>query len=252
MTRYFAPVAPPRMLMALKENNCLGSYHLLLAHDVVAQPKAYKKVFDDLPKATIIMDNSLIELGKPADIETMLTAIETVTSNYVVMPDYLGQSLLTVEACKSFATMINKINPHSLMAVPQGTNIEEVLYCAEQLAKIEGVKAWGIPRHLTESLGTREIITRSLTRHYPKMPIHQLGFSDSIQDDIECTRMPNVMGIDSAMPIWLGLDNRDLKSYMNHHPSRPKDYWETAHELTDAVEKNLNIIRRLIQIERQA
>ena len=193
------------------------------------------------------MDNSLVELGKPAGFATMKTAIETVISDYVVMPDYLGQSLLTIEACRTFALLINRLDPHQLMAVPQGTNIEEVLYCAGELAKLDGVKAWGIPRHLTESLGTRKIITDSLTRLYPKMPIHQLGFSNNIQDDIECTRMPNVMGIDSAMPIWLGLDNKDINHYTTQHPSRPKDYWETAHESNSYVGCNLLAVRNWIQ-----
>ncbi len=247
MTKYFAPVAPPRMLLDLKETGYLGSYHLLLAHDVVAQPKAYKAVFDDLPKATIIMDNSLIELGKPADVETMLTAIETVISDYVVMPDYLGQSLMTLEACRSFVEVIDKTNPHPLMAVPQGTNIEEVMYCAEQLARLNHVCAWGIPRHLTESLGTRLMVTDSLTRAFPQMSIHQLGFSSNLLDDFECTKMPNVMGIDSAMPIWLGLQSKSIESYLVNHPSRPEDYWETAHESNSFVEMNLASTRRRIQ-----
>ena len=93
----FAPVAPPEMLLDLKEKGALGKYHLLLAHDVAARPDLYRAVFDDVHDTYIIMDNSLIELGYPVTTDVMAKACEVVIPDVIVLPDVLNDMKLTLD-----------------------------------------------------------------------------------------------------------------------------------------------------------
>ena len=243
----FAPVAPPEMLLSLKAEGLLGNYHLLLAHDVVAQEELYSEVFDQF-EGYIVLDNSLIELGYPATMDVMTRAYDIVRPTVTVLPDYLTDSRRTVEAHKGAVWAWNKEGLGPFMAVPQGRSVGEVCMCADQLARLPWIHAWGVPRIITELAGSRHEVINYLLAQGDDRKVHMLGFSDNLKDDIECAKDPGVVGIDSAVPIRLGLHGIRLEDAVNSdkpHMSRG-EYWETAKEVTPLVRENLEAIRSWI------
>jgi hypothetical protein len=253
----FAPVAPPQVLMALKDlgEHIIGRYHLLLAHDVVARPHEYKNLLP--PGSFVIMDNSIIELGYPVDAETMQEALCIVPSQVVVLPDILGESDATIEmsfvAADKYRTLLDpKI---MYMGVPQGRCLEELKYCAKEMWHIEGLGCWGIPRHITGLIGSRREFTKWIwdepEMRLPAKPrgafIHLLGFSDDMEDDILASHLPGVLGIDSAVPIRMG-QNKQLISRLQQAHTPRKDWWDTAtRHITAETIANLALIRNWVQ-----
>ncbi len=244
----FAPVAPPLMLLDLKRKGTLGDYHLLLAHDVVAQKDLYKEVFDGKyrdgsdTRPFVIMDNSVIELGEPVSDEVMKEAISIVHTDLIVLPDAIADPERTLEMSTKAALSWVSFDVNACMVVPQGTTMNEFTDSAEQLMKLPGVRAWGVPRHATSKLKTRHHLTYSLMVLRPGFSIHLLGFSDDLVDDISVARAIGVSGIDSAVPIRLGLHNIPFHTHIDSHPPRG-DYWETATTATPQVLENLAKIR---------
>ncbi len=247
----FAPVAPPDMLCSLAAHDALGNYHLLLAHDVAAQAELYNDAFhrldpeDNEPNRYIIMDNSVIELGHPVDVDTMKAACNAIPPDVIALPDLIGWPSETIRMSTEGAEVWSKLN-RPYMVVPQGQTFSELVECAEELAEIPNVKAWGIPRHATGKIGSRAPLIEACFKLRPGFDIHLLGFSDNLQDDLNCCKSLVVKGIDSAVPIRLGLHNIVLTKDLPDHPPRG-DYWETANEATPLVLENLAKIRSWIK-----
>jgi hypothetical protein len=229
----FAPVVPLQLARWLKERNALGDYHLLLAHDVLSDPHGYAEVYGDIGRSSnglIIMDNSLIELGNPISTPLLLDACHIVRAQYAVMPDKLGDAeetyMMTAAGVHELTRSAPIVKP---VFVLQGQNY---LQCMElfdrfqRLAKVHAIDYMvSVPRILGNTLGSRKHLIFKIAQAC--VPIHLLGFSNSLIDDIACSRMPGVTGIDSASPIRLALQKQELLSL--EHPSDPGpryDFWE--------------------------
>lgn len=241
----FAPVAPPLMLMDLKRKGILGGYHLLLAHDIVKQPDLYREVFHDIKDSYIIIDNSTVELGYPVSTEVMVEAKKIVNAKITVYPDHIGDKDATLNAMKEVFHEWMTAGLGPFMIVPQGQSIEEITECARAQLNFPQVSAWGIPRKHTETLGTRANITREIMRINPYIDTHLLGFSENTFDDINTALIPNVKGIDSAVPIRLGLHGIKLTKVLTAHPARG-DFFNDATEANDQAAENLALIREWI------
>jgi hypothetical protein len=247
----FAPVCPVQLYRRLKEMGdwLLGDYHLLLAHDVAAHADEYQGIFTGA--MTVIMDNSMVELGTPvvdgALVEKATKAIGV--QQIVVLPDIEGEGSETYRLSKK-ATKEWKFHEGPFMAVVQGTTLDEYVECYNHLEELPGVGFIGIPRsclkHIPSRVALVEAITRARTpRWFIGAPwIHLLGFSPIIQDDIaaaQCSRA--VMGIDSAVPTRMG-QRRQLLTLDQDDPGGRGDYWDNLHyELDPVTIANLYITR---------
>lgn len=204
----FAPVAPVHVVKAL-EPHAAGDYHLLLAHDVDANFHEYADYFTRFNNFTIIMDNSVIELGGAVDLSVVKNACRAVDATTVVLPDVLLDGKATVESCSAaletwpnaFAEIFGSSRGKGFMFVPQGRTLKEWAASAEALANHPDINFWGIPRNLVgQGIDRRDAISiaRSLNPH---RRIHLLGFSDDIIADVLAAKCPHVEGIDSAVPL---------------------------------------------------
>ena len=142
----FAPVCPAHIAAQLKNWHMLGEYHLLLAHDVAANSEAYASAYmvNRWEQGTIIMDNSIIELGDSVDLQMIKTAADTVQANVVVLPDVLLDCQGTVDRIAEALPLwqeafeigkMSSLDRLRFMYVPQGQTREEWIKCAQQLAK---------------------------------------------------------------------------------------------------------------------
>lgn len=237
----FAAVAPLGILKQLAEVDALGTYQLLIAPIVLERRDEYADFFirehDD---QFVIVDNGVIELGYALSAAQLFQAASIVGASLVVMPDTIDDAKMTVKQVRFSLSEYRKLDQSTdTMGVVQGTNDAEVMWCATQLAEA-GVDWLGVPRGLTPNLGTRVRLVKALGAAFGK-PMHVLGFSENIVDDImAATAHPLVRGMDAATPVWLGFmlasETGQWSRQLPWAPPltanfgrRPADFWQTNH-----------------------
>lgn len=255
----YAPIAAPQYLRMLKAAGLLGNYHLILAHDVVANPELYRDLFS--PNDFIIMDNSLIELGHPVDTATMLKACEFIMPTCVVLPDHLENTEKTLEATMQAgeewkAAGIEALTFNGFMAVPQGKTYDKITGCYDILKEWSehtgvAINYWGIPKAYGERNKSRMPVIEYIAGASvaPPQNMHLLGFSHNLSDDIKCAQHDCVKGIDSAVPIRLGMHGVGLSMATKKHAPRGAFFEQSAKEtmINRLVAANLNYVRHMIQ-----
>lgn len=225
----FAPVLPLSVAQKFKQENALGRYHLLLAHEVCKDPEGFSSVYGDIECGNIILDNSVFELGYPLDLEHMKFAAEFVHADVVVLPDILMDNYATLkcisEAVESWSELLD--DNISFMGVPQGTDYKDWLNCLESFRNIPRIEWIGIPKNLRTKLNISRVkAVEDCTKLFPGRSIHLLGFSNDLQDDILATRASrNVWGIDSTVPPRLGMRENKLIQLLNQEEHIPRGDW---------------------------
>lgn len=260
--KHFAPVASLDMLEHMYYTGHASRYHLLLAHKVLENTKEWMRVFGMMrawdPNMLVIMDNSLVELGAPLDCKSVAWAAKMVNADVIVLPDKLRCSSTTKEmsirALKTYREMQHAGElplQMQFMAVTQGNNSAQVASVAGVLSAM-GVGFLGVPRCLEGHEGmTRYRLVKTLQAVAFGMPVHLLGFSDDIETDIlTCGTNPNVVGIDSSVPIRAAMEQIHLAHLVQRQAQlgkRPDDYLDykptTAHPL---LGENLSYIKQVI------
>lgn len=254
----FSPVCPSGLLEGLVSLDLAGDYHLWLAHDVLDKPKQYQELKSELkeryPDLVILMDNSLVELGHPLPANDLLQAYDLVDASYLILPDALCDREWTVEHSREATKELRNIKwDVSLAAVVQGKDDMDVMRCIVQYTGINPCMIC-IPRVVTKVCGTRG---RAIQESYKTMfsrPIHLLGFSDDLMDDMSCARMPQVMGIDSSEPIRQALKGNLVDLVFNKQAGPRGDYWDTkkdeiAKAQWEMMAYNLYMIRKWISVK---
>ncbi len=226
----FAPVASLDFLKELEHRGEPQRYFLLLAHKVLEEPERWQKFFaqkrDQGTDIFVIMDNSLIELGRPLRPIQMVEAVNLVKADVVVLPDKLRDARATVNASLIAADdLAGQLSTRvKFMGVAQGETAEELYACAERLTAHPRVRYLSVPRVATAQFGSRIELVKHLDRLGCR--IHLLGFSEDLADDIDaCHAGENVIGIDSTEPLRMGLAGLHIKDKGPVAvPERPKDW----------------------------
>lgn len=250
----YGPVCPLPVARRMKEEGILGNYHLLLAHDVVKDPKGYAEVYMD-PNNFIIMDNSAAELKAPVDYEMLLEAGLAVDADCLVLPDFLLDGPATIGGHVEGYEKLEHLWPNDFMALPQGDSIGVWHWCANVLLEImpKRVRYWGIPRNFQEKLRTSRqvaVMMMSMIDTNPNHKFHLFGFSDSLWDDLCSARLkystePRLMGIDSAVPVRMGYNGVGLHPLQND-PGPRGNWWDEPGEYNPLVKQNMDNIRKWI------
>lgn len=252
----FSPVAPASILQKLQQHGTLGYYHLLIASDVLEFQTQYRQVFRNLKRVFVIVDNGLIERGASLPAAALLTAAEVVAASTIVLPDQLrsAQETARLSVTAAHELQLAAGRPLNLLAVAQGNTISEMLVCAAAiLNEVPSVRYLAVPRVAQQVLGSRCEIVRKL-RYAFGLSIHLLGFSDDLADDVAASCLPGVLGVDSATPIWLGLQNILLPSKppsSNSYGPRPQDFWQQT-EINQEVLDNIATARRWFDVPMSA
>jgi len=240
----FCIVAPIQVLEGLERAQEVGLNHLVLAHDIVKHPERYHDVFEPISKfhhRIVILDSGVIETGLNPHLEVMLAACREVIPTFVVLPDILLDSKATIASCSTALKEWPGKFPikTQFMLIPQGKTIEEFTECAEYFTN-GPIAAWGCPRNLVKQIGTRERANQILHTLNPTRPIHMMGFSDSIYDDILSAKycgLP-IMSIDSAVPL-----RYPSRIQLTTKPGPRDDTWWRHGMVTDQTIGNLKIVR---------
>lgn len=252
MTQY-APVGNTHIHRQLDSLGILGDYHLLLTHMIMgkrgsqAQDFWSKWISDGTSALDITMDNSVVELGDAMDFSKVIEAAKRVGAQHVVLPDVINDARGTAdageEAMNEHAETLAEAGIAPL-GIPQGLDVDELLECAKELVAV-GVKRLGVTRYITEgSIGSRIDVTRALWKAH-KLPMHLFGFSGNLLDDLTASRLPGVIGIDSAMPIWYGYAGHTLPDSPRKidYGSRPPEYEHEDRDITHQARANVDRVR---------
>lgn len=258
MTPEVAIVAPLEIHKRLDAAGILGKYQLLLAHEVLAQPEEYSRFWRAQKDQVIIMDNSLIELGKPLPMEAILEAGELTRAQIVVLPDVLGDRIKTYELfSKAWETLeaLKNTNEYAMkvrtLGVAQGHSHVDVFSCGRDMIRA-GATMISVPRHIADTMRSRYLPTSMLARY--GIPMHLLGFSNHLFDDFLCTAIKGVAGIDSALPVWYGLKGQILPKVPPeaiNYGRRPEEYSKFK-TITPEVIENVRRVREWGNIVRPA
>lgn len=258
----FAPVVPLGVQKQLTDEGIMGDYHLLLAHLILENPTEWQQYYIDNPDCFVIMDNSLIELGKALPSAQILAAAQLVRAKALILPDFLLETEKTIEASVAGARSIGWLpSGMKYLGVVQGTTIQEIDTCIRQfIHEIPQLGYLSIPRVVTKALGSRmPAIQRAsfiMAEYGQQYPIHLLGFSDNLVDDMKCCTHPDVMGIDSAMPVWAS-----IKPYRFSSPTmvealnlgkRPEYFMKQTHfddPIFDRIKFNLKRVREWMEVK---
>lgn len=248
----FAPVAPIQVVSKLSPSAC-GDYHLLLAHDVADKSQAYGRFFGNIHQPTIIMDNSVIELGNAVDLNVIKKACTAVDSTTVVLPDVLEDAKATVESCsnaiptwtQAFKDLGFANSRRGFMIVPQGKTLAEFAWCASQFADNPEINFWGVPRNVVALHGSRRGAIDIVSAINPNRRIHMLGFSEDICDDVRCAKDRRVEGIDSAVPLRSGSLSIGM-AFNLELPKRDPAWFDTAVHVP-LMDENIETYKRWIR-----
>jgi hypothetical protein len=226
-----------------------GSYHLLLAHHTVEEEAAFRELFERIEadkhfgdgELTIIMDNSIVELGDAVDAAMVAHAVAIIEEScprarvYPVLPDVMGKGDATRNiVAENYEDWVSLIGGSGFMVVCQGETFEDfkaTLDYAVALPKVEWV---GVPRILVSQIGTRAEATQAAIA--TGKCVHLLGFSDNMEDDIACARIPNVSGIDSAVPLRLADVFTPYIATEKRDPNWFRDAVVTPHMISNLIE----------------
>jgi hypothetical protein len=248
----YAPVVPLTIAQILDSIQMLGDYHLLLAHDVMASDRKrtdYGWIYGNnlrktYPNATIIMDNSVIELGDAVSYDTVRQAALTVNADYQVAFDVLLDAEATIEGGKrtleDYRDQVKYRPIVPLMGVVQGKTIDECMKVAEFYAQNPEFHGICVPRCLTAQLGSRLPISSMLYSKYRNRfrTWHMMGFSDSLLDDFITARVGFFDGIDSAAPIRNAINGQKF-DLMHFNPGPRGTFWDTPVDQAQAQIRNM-------------
>ncbi|PHR94842.1 MAG: hypothetical protein COA78_31405 [Blastopirellula sp.] len=256
----YSPIAPISILEDLESRGVLGNYLLLLAQDVFAHESRYIQLLHKVRdrhsgEGFVILDNGAVELGSPVlpkDLEGIAIALKV---DCYVLPDVLGDMMGTLQLLQDSLEDIRRIGI-PIMRVPQGDTSEQVVRCIEAImASTTGLcnhpkygELWSVPRWIANKFGSRLPTIQFINNFAHEPSIHLLGMSTQFKDDIRATSLPNVIGIDSANPVVLGLAQKNMGiSFVDGgitHDDRA-DLWQRT-EATSCVVDNMQFVRHCI------
>jgi hypothetical protein len=242
----FLSVAPINIIQKMDEvdRENRSKRYLLLAHDVVKAENRhhYNAIFGGHRNTLdhIIMDNSAYELKAAVDTEMVWDAVAVCRPTCVVMPDFYLEGKRTLDAVRDVYEdwLKRRLAFHQrynhwvqFMVLPQGSSMNEWVWCCEQLAKLPKIEYWGIPRNVRDHLASsRRFAIQVASAFDSAKRIHLFGFTDDYLDDMLCARCSEkVVSIDSTTPVRagsLGIDFEVAPGQMDL-PKRG-DWWDTA------------------------
>lgn len=243
----FAVISP---IPLLRKYAVVSDYHMALTH-LVLESEEYANFYKERRERGdyVILDNSLIELGEAADIDTVLKAAEIIKPNEVILPDCFRNGKRTIEMIEDALYHFgNEFRKYKLMAVAQGLNYDEWLDCHDELVTFEEVSCIGIPKvssTFPDLISGRYDLCCKLNngRYKPDKEYHLLGVWDNPYPEISgISAYKWVRGVDTVLPVLMGtmgIAFNDIDGMLIERPKRAVDFHSSFDPFPDIVERNI-------------
>lgn len=171
---------------------------LYLAHQILKEPERFRFLSKDYLNYTNkyykILDNSAFELKEGLSLDKIIEASKIIGANEIVLPDIYKSS-------NSFETTLNALYEYKksrfsyglkLAAVAQGSNMEELKDCINQILSLKEINTIMLPKWSTfcneenGPLNGRRILTKYIIEQSKKYninkEIHWLGLGIGISE----------------------------------------------------------------------
>ena len=192
-----------------------------------------------------IVDNSVNEEGEPTSINDLIKVFKEVGGTYLVSPDWIGNSTKTINA---YLECITKVKPEQVIGVVQGSTFEEAFSCLEKYGSFVAVPydICSKKRDPPWLMGLRRAL---LISNIPSdRTVHLLGFT-SLDEFFWYKNKPNVISIDTGIPVMLGLQGKDI---LDELESKEAPTYNTMKELKlsqkewTGICRNIALLRKYI------
>lgn len=185
-----------------------ADFDWVLTH-LVLKDETYSKYYSESTNIKFV-DNSVNELGEPCSLEELKEAFDRVNGTYMVSPDWIGDYKRTAE---TYRECVEKFGKDLMIPVLQGSTFEEAIKCLNYYIRLEA-KNIAVPYDICSSkkdppwlMGLRRALV--VSRIPNSLYVHLLGF-DNIDEFFWYYGVPNIGGIDTGIPIMLGLQGLDI------------------------------------------
>jgi hypothetical protein len=218
--------------------------------------KFYQKKAAELGQY-VILDNDAYE-GSAVSIERTFLAIDIIQPQEVVLRDVLDNCLDTIissfQAKEAIVARYGARPPFQIMAIPQGNNFGEWLYCLSQVYNLGD--CIGVPRRQADRMNTwlphvRAI--KSLWYERGHKPIHLFGAPHKWQcaAEVEKTFPSSVRGTDTAKPIHYAISEMPLDPDVDvpAMPRRPINFftYELSPPQLALAQYNINRFKDMVK-----
>ena len=190
-----------------------------------------------------IMDNSLIELGGAVNLDKVLAAAKKHHVQEIILPDVFRKSKDTLESVKkSIDTLYkeNEISSFRLMAVAQGSTVEEFAHCFEELCKIPEIHCIGIPKVTEELMSSGRPGLENLWQGCPKS-IHLLGVWTNLSELLEYKNPALIRSVDTCIPALL---SKTTSNAWTRRPEKTIDLYKDSINEENYVEIMAQLAKR--------
>lgn len=221
-----------------------ADFDWVLGHKVL-EDKEYAEYHLNSNRLKFI-DNSVNEVGEPLSTEDLKKVWGLVKGTYIVSPDWIGGARKTLDA---YQECLKEFGRERIVGVVQGQVFEEALNCVE----VYGPGWIAVPYDICSKRNDppwlmalmRALIICNIP---PDRHIHLLGLT-SLKEFYWYINRPNVLSIDTGVPILLGLQGKDILEPLESKEEATYNQMEKI-ELTQigwtAIMRNIALLRRYL------
>jgi len=221
-----------------------ADFDWILGHKVL-EDEEYARHYADSTKVKFV-DNSVNEVGEPLLVEDLRKIFDLVGGSYVVSPDWVGDKVKTIVA---FQECSKEFGRPRTVGVVQGSSFEEALGCAELYGPGWIAVPYDVCSKKTDPpwlmAMRRALVVCNIP---PERHIHLLGFT-SLEEFYWYTGRPEVVSMDTGVPVLLGLQGKDILEPLETKEVATYNQMEQM-ELTQtgwtAICRNIALLRRYL------
>lgn len=243
---HIALITPTSMLEYLCSTS---KVQMCLAHRVLSD-EPYARFYRQASTAgqSVIMDNSLWELGEAMNLDKLIEACQLVKPLELIIPDVFRDGPATLKSFNDFtfqAVAAGMGGPCSEeypwqrnFAVAHGRDRQEWLECFDKLNAHPSVHTIGLPKVLDEiwspggRIGCIEFL-EATGRVNPEKDYHCLGIWDDPVEVLLLGRHSWIRSLDTALPIHAGMHGIKFDNTFGlsrRRPKRPHIYFDIVKE----------------------
>lgn len=223
--------------------------HLVLAHQYLADVEyAEFYNFRRLMGDYVMLDNSAYELGESMAVETLEKIATSLKPNAIFLPDKRFDASRTLELVEKGIEKLKHLGI-PLYAVPQGSNLQEIFHCYDQLCKLP-IDGFGLYEEIGQVSRTGRrwdfcALLQATKRVHSSKYYHMLGMEEDVHSIKYLAEFDWVRSIDSVKPIAYGLYGVQMHSVLGPmvpYRHRPRGYFELhSGEFHNIIEHNCNL-----------
>jgi hypothetical protein len=193
----------------------LSDYHLMLPQ--LYDDERYRRFYTDV-EGFKILDNGAAE-GYVADPRELHDLGLALGANEIVVPDALEETDATIDLARRFGPYACP-DEFSYVGVAQGRTVAEIIKCITFFEHTEWITTLALPRILNNiHKTTRFNLVVPIMKEYKFNAVHCLGASSWVREVIALADDTEVRGMDTSLPIVMGLAGRSLRdAYVGRSP----------------------------------